>query len=171
MSRGEFARSQSPLGDCPQCFVSILRRAPVRGRHGFSRNGYRCSEDEVYVHAVLDGAQPICSGKARAWRTNNEYITKIHPQSDRRVVRPRKRGADPDSSDAADENPNWRSPISLFETRPASTSRFWAQPTLQFVWTTGRVLAAAEISPGHYQFTDAAMNSPQRFYRVRSPWP
>ena len=28
---------------------------------------------------------------------------------------------------------------------------------------------AAEISPGHYQFTDATANSPQRFYRVRSP--
>jgi hypothetical protein len=28
---------------------------------------------------------------------------------------------------------------------------------------------AAEISPGHYQFTDAAMNNPQRFYSIRTP--
>jgi len=28
--------------------------------------------------------------------------------------------------------------------------------------------AAAETSPGHYQFTDATPNNPQRFYRVRS---
>ncbi|MDB6112974.1 MAG: Branched-chain amino acid transporter, amino acid-binding protein [Pedosphaera sp.] len=29
--------------------------------------------------------------------------------------------------------------------------------------------AAAEVSPGHYQFTEAIAASPQRFYRVRSP--
>jgi len=29
--------------------------------------------------------------------------------------------------------------------------------------------AAAEASPGHYQFTDMTVQSPQRFYRVRSP--
>ncbi len=29
--------------------------------------------------------------------------------------------------------------------------------------------AASEVSPGHYQFTDATANSPVRFYRVRSP--
>jgi len=29
--------------------------------------------------------------------------------------------------------------------------------------------SAAEISPGRYQFTDVAADSPQRFYRVRSP--
>ena len=34
-------------------------------------------------------------------------------------------------------------------------------------WTSPGI--AAEISPGHYQFTDAAPGSPQRFYRVRSP--
>jgi hypothetical protein len=34
-------------------------------------------------------------------------------------------------------------------------------------WTSPGI--AAEISPGHYQFTDASTNSPARFYRVRSP--
>jgi hypothetical protein len=34
-------------------------------------------------------------------------------------------------------------------------------------WTSlGR---AAEILPGHYQFTDVTPDSPQRFYLVRSP--
>jgi hypothetical protein len=28
---------------------------------------------------------------------------------------------------------------------------------------------AAEVLPGHYQFTDATADSPQRFYGVRSP--
>jgi hypothetical protein len=34
-------------------------------------------------------------------------------------------------------------------------------------WTSAG--AAAETSPGHYQFTDATPDSPQRFYGVRSP--
>jgi hypothetical protein len=34
-------------------------------------------------------------------------------------------------------------------------------------WTSLGI--AGEISPGHYQFTDAIAKSPQRFYRVRSP--
>ncbi len=34
-------------------------------------------------------------------------------------------------------------------------------------WTSLGI--AAEISPGHYQFTDVTPNSPQRFYLVRSP--
>jgi hypothetical protein len=34
-------------------------------------------------------------------------------------------------------------------------------------WTS--LGSASEISPGQYQFTDATPNSPQRFYRVRSP--
>jgi hypothetical protein len=34
-------------------------------------------------------------------------------------------------------------------------------------WTSAG--AAVETSPGHYQFTDATPNSPQGFYRVRSP--
>jgi hypothetical protein len=29
--------------------------------------------------------------------------------------------------------------------------------------------SAAEVSPGHYQFTDASTTNPQRFYIVRSP--
>jgi hypothetical protein len=34
-------------------------------------------------------------------------------------------------------------------------------------WTS--LGSAAEVSPGHYQFTDVTVDSPQRFYRVRSP--
>jgi hypothetical protein len=35
-------------------------------------------------------------------------------------------------------------------------------------WTT--LGAATEVSPGQFQFTDPqATNTPQRFYRVRSP--
>jgi hypothetical protein len=34
-------------------------------------------------------------------------------------------------------------------------------------WTSAG--AVVESSPGYYLFTDATPNSPQRFYRVRSP--
>ena len=34
-------------------------------------------------------------------------------------------------------------------------------------WTSLGI--AVELSPGHYQFTDATANIPVRFYRVRSP--
>jgi hypothetical protein len=34
-------------------------------------------------------------------------------------------------------------------------------------WTSAGV--AAELSPGHYQFTDLTAETPRRFYQVRSP--
>jgi len=77
-------------------------------------------------------------------------------------------------------------PIPTLLTQPTRTptgavqSTFRNTPGLSFTVLSATNLAvrlddwtslgsAAEVSPGHYQFTDVTPNSPQRFYVVRSP--